>query len=84
LGEESAAEYGGERSLSYHVICTRTPPAPEYTNGWFTQHAKLWGRLLAFPGGEAAVPPSAQVLEIGSYEGRSAVWILQVRFLVRV
>ncbi len=44
----------------------------EFTSDWFSRHVPLWMRYL---GGLQGRP--LRVLEVGSYEGRSAVWVLQ-------
>jgi len=44
-----------------------------YTADWFDRHAPNWNRWLADFKGR----PGLRALEIGSYEGRSAVWLLQ-------
>jgi len=40
---------------------------------WFSQHIPDWERLLA----EFVAKPKLRFLEVGSFEGRSAVWMLQ-------
>ena len=45
---------------------------PSYSADWFAGHAPLWERLLARYRGK----PRLRFLEIGSFEGRSAVWLL--------
>jgi predicted O-methyltransferase YrrM len=42
----------------------------EFTNAWFAPHAPIWSRLLA------QLKP-ARVLEIGSYEGQSACFLIE-------
>ena len=42
-----------------------------YTTDWWTNHVGRW-RTLVLPN----LPPSPRWLEIGSYEGRSACWLL--------
>jgi predicted O-methyltransferase YrrM len=41
----------------------------EFTNDWFAPHAGVWARILQ------AYPPT-RILEIGSYEGRSACFLV--------
>ena len=41
----------------------------QYTRDWFSANIPFWERLLP--------NPKQQALEIGSYEGRSACWLLQ-------
>ena len=43
-----------------------------YTTDWTTRHFPKWDELLGHLKGQPA-----QALELGSYEGRSAVWFLQ-------
>lgn len=44
-----------------------------FSQDWFTPHIPLWERLLrGFVG-----KPDMHFLEVGSFEGRSAVWMLQ-------
>lgn len=47
---------------------------PVFSSDWFTHHIPLWEQYIMprFRG-----KPDLQVLEIGSYEGRSACWLLQ-------
>ncbi len=43
------------------------------THDWFSQHIPIWQeKLTCFAG-----MPNVQALEIGSFEGRSAVWLLE-------
>lgn len=44
--------------------------APEFTSDWFSHHIPVWQQLLA-----PHVGRPTQALEIGSYEGRSAIWL---------
>jgi predicted O-methyltransferase YrrM len=44
----------------------------QFTVDWFSNHTKLWSRLFS-----GVIPNSRKILEIGSYEGRSAVWLLE-------
>jgi predicted O-methyltransferase YrrM len=44
----------------------------EFSVDWFSQHVPLWNRIL----GGFRDEPGLKFLEIGSYEGRSAVWLL--------
>ena len=44
----------------------------EFTADWFSRHTTVWSRLLGPLTGQPL-----QALEVGSYEGRSAVWLLQ-------
>jgi hypothetical protein len=43
----------------------------EFTEDWFTRHIPVWESLLATVAGKPI-----QALEIGVFEGRSAVWLL--------
>ena len=43
-----------------------------YTSDWFTRHIPTWRQLFGHLKGTPA-----QVLEIGSYEGRSTVWLCE-------
>lgn len=42
----------------------------EFTNEWFKRHAGVWSQILS------RFPPS-RVLEVGSYEGRSACFMIE-------
>ena len=44
----------------------------EFTADWFTQYVNYWELIF-----EALLPQPAKLLEIGSYEGRSAVWLIE-------
>ncbi|MFH1670328.1 MAG: class I SAM-dependent methyltransferase [Patescibacteria group bacterium] len=46
---------------------------PRFTTDWFSENIPLWGKLLAHLAGK----PHLKFLEIGSWEGRSACWLLQ-------
>lgn len=48
-------------------------PEPEFTTDWFTANVGLWRTLFEPYQGMAGL----QFLEIGSWEGRSALWLLQ-------
>jgi predicted O-methyltransferase YrrM len=47
----------------------------EFTTDWFSRYPDYWRDLFASNGWTAEVPRT--VIEIGSYEGRSALWILE-------
>lgn len=47
--------------------------AYSYTRDWFSRCVPSWTRLLANFAGR----PGIEVLEIGSFEGRSAIWLLE-------
>ena len=51
------------------------PPSNEFdfTADWTSQNTKVWAEILAPLKGR----PGIKALEVGSYEGRSAVWFLQ-------
>jgi predicted O-methyltransferase YrrM len=51
----------------------RVTPAFEFTTDWFTPRLELWQRLLQPLAGR----PRLRGLEIGVYEGRATVWLLQ-------
>ncbi len=64
------------------VLIVRDPLAPtpdayledyEFTDDWFTPHIPVWKAALSPFQGQ----PGIQYLEIGLYEGRSAVWMLE-------
>lgn len=44
-----------------------------FTSDWFSRHIPLWKERLAGLAGK----PNLRALEVGSYEGRSAVWLLE-------
>lgn len=48
------------------------PPKYEFTQDWFSNNINNWGEWLGHLRGTPA-----NALEIGSYEGRSAVWLLK-------
>lgn len=48
---------------------------PEFSDDWFSQNIPQWQALFQAIGWNAAEPKT--VVEIGSYEGRSALWILE-------
>jgi predicted O-methyltransferase YrrM len=48
---------------------------PTFTEDWFDWHAPQWERLFAGLGWDADLPHAA--VEIGSFEGRSTLWILE-------
>ena len=45
----------------------------EFTTNWFSPHVPLWERLLAGYRGQ----PGLRFLEVGSFEGRSTLWLLE-------
>jgi hypothetical protein len=47
----------------------------EFTVDWFTQNEHVW-RLIF----QKLLPDAKKILEIGSFEGRSAVWLMQNGF----
>ena len=47
----------------------------EFTTDWFSRYPDYWRELFASNGWSADVPRS--IIEIGSYEGRSALWMLE-------
>ncbi len=46
---------------------------PQFTQDWFSYNIGVWQQLLAGFSGK----PNLRFLEIGSFEGRSTVWLLQ-------
>ncbi len=44
----------------------------DFTSDWFGGHIPTWTRLFA----DLAGKPNLAFLEVGSYEGRSTVWLL--------
>lgn len=46
----------------------------DFTSDWFSAHIPVWTALLG------DMPVIGKILEIGSYEGRSAVWLLEHGF----
>lgn len=44
-----------------------------FTQDWFSKNIPVWERLFAPLKGR----PNLQILEIGSFEGRSACWLLE-------
>ena len=47
----------------------------EFTTDWFSRYPDYWRELFAAHGWSAHVPRT--IVEIGSYEGRSALWMLE-------
>ena len=45
----------------------------EFTQDWFTRYIPKWKELL----GEMSGKPGIRALEVGSFEGRSACWLLE-------
>jgi len=63
---------GAEPGELLPAIPPPTPaPASGYTEDWFTNHEQLWERILAPLMGKAV-----HALEVGAFEGRSSVWLL--------
>jgi predicted O-methyltransferase YrrM len=57
-----------------HRMMRAKPYAASYRHpDWFSQHIPVWEDMLAPLVGK----PRLQFLEVGSFEGRSAVWMLQ-------
>ena len=48
---------------------------PTFSDDWFSQNIPQWQALFAAVGWDPDLPRT--VVEIGSYEGRSALWILE-------
>lgn len=46
---------------------------PHFTRDWFSPYIPLWEQLL----GGARGAPGLRFVEIGSFEGRSAVWLME-------
>ena len=53
-------------------IAAAGPERPTFSVDWFTRHIPLWSRLLAPLAGQPV-----EALEIGVFEGRSTVWLLE-------
>lgn len=47
----------------------------EFTRDWFGRYAAYWAELFADRGWHPGAPRT--IIEIGSYEGRSALWMLE-------
>ena len=47
----------------------------EFTTDWFSRYPDYWRELFASNGWSAEIPRT--IIEIGSYEGRSALWMLE-------
>jgi predicted O-methyltransferase YrrM len=45
----------------------------DFTTDWFTHHIRVWEAVMA----PYKAKPGVKYLEIGAYEGRSAVWMLE-------
>jgi len=67
------------RPLQSFNVRSEAPPAPQssgahqFTSDWATMHYDLWNKTLK----ELKDKPGIHALEIGSYEGRSAIWFLE-------
>jgi predicted O-methyltransferase YrrM len=44
----------------------------EFTIDWFSIHTEIWSELF-----RKIVPDSRKILEIGAYEGRATVWLIE-------
>lgn len=44
----------------------------EYTTDWFSHHILTWSQIFS-----VVIPQAQKILEIGSYDGRSTVWLLE-------
>ncbi len=53
-------------------VPTFVPPASRFTEDWFSRHIPVWSELLA-----PLKDRECHALEIGVYEGRSSVWLLE-------
>jgi len=65
----------GNTTTESNVISpnARPPDRYEFTSDWVTDNVPHWEQALAHVKGK----PNIRALEIGSYEGRSAVWFLE-------
>ena len=52
---------------------TIVPAKYHFSTDWVSKHKSIWARLLADFKGK----PNIQALEVGSFEGRSALWFLE-------
>ena len=64
-------------SIGLTLGCKEAPPAEtsepyEFTYDWFTSAVPIWTRVLAPYAGR----PETHYLEVGVFEGRSAIWML--------
>ena len=64
-------------SIGLTLACAEAPPAEtsepyEFTYDWFTSAVPVWTRVLAPYAGR----PETHYLEVGVFEGRSAIWML--------
>lgn len=58
---------------------TPTEWAPQYTSDWFSHNTPAWTRFFHQIGWNPESPTNTGI-EIGSYEGRSAAWLLEHQF----
>jgi SAM-dependent methyltransferase len=60
------------------VLAQPAPPdiPGEYTNAWFDPHAVYWAGLKDWAWAQRATRGGLRFLEVGVYEGRSAVWLI--------
>jgi hypothetical protein len=56
-----------------HTLPVPVPQDYIFTVDWFSPHILLWGNYLNHYKGK----PNLRFLEIGSYQGRAAVWLLE-------
>ena len=59
--------------LDYHSDRSHSGPGPSFSTDWFTQHEDAW-RQHVVP--RLRTVSGARWLEVGSFEGRSALWTL--------
>ncbi len=77
-GEEDRAQESGHPTVVFKEETAETPH-PDYSrpyafsDDWFTSKIPLWKRVFASLAGK----PDLQYLEIGVYEGRSFIWMLE-------
>jgi predicted O-methyltransferase YrrM len=71
---DSRNDARGAAVMTLQDLSLQDPESPqdyEFTSDWFSRSIDAWRRIFA------ARTALSQILEIGSYEGRSAVWIIE-------
>jgi predicted O-methyltransferase YrrM len=53
-------------------VTPRVPPTAGFSEDWFSRHAPVWSELLGHLKGR-----ECHALEVGVFEGRSTVWLLE-------
>jgi len=73
LAALSAYRHSPKVSLAHSTVTTTAPARYHFTEDWVSRNTRIWTRLLTGFKGK----PNVHALEIGSFEGRSAMWFLE-------